>query len=169
MVGRSAHDLADLKAQNKQYERNIVNMLNKQKRNEALMHDLERERALSVENEKLYGDARSQYRESERALAEEKVKGLGLRAKKVTSYLDVSQAEPKLMKRKHVMPESGAWLFGQKALFGKKFRAVSGGNIAVSGGNTEGPGGVGNVSVRTPTSTPVSSEGDGNAEPTLIE
>ena len=137
VVGRATYDLAALNAQNKEYERCIVEYMTKQGHNEQLMKDLNEKRRLAAENEEMYKKMRSGYRQSAGEVSDSKKAALG--AKPMPAYLSTSadRVMEVVKKRKGVVEEKHhVVLFGSKPL-AKKIRTSTGVPPA-DGSSTEG-------------------------------
>ena len=118
IVARAAYDLAALNAANKEYERVIVECIAKQDRNRKLMQDLEKARKTAIENESMYSQARSGYRQTSKETSAAKKASIVLAAKPMPAYLSSS-----IEAKKRKVGEKSVALFGSKPVT-KKIRTA---------------------------------------------
>lgn len=128
VVGRAAYDIAELEAMNRVYKEVIAETLDRQKRNEQLMRELEEARVLALENDRLYAEALAKYREGSARVSESRQ--ASMRKDTFTrSYIDMAPEKRSKKRRQMELPETP--LFGRK---GDKTAKKSRTNSSMLGG-----------------------------------
>ena len=111
VVGRAAYDIAELEAMNRVYKEVIAETLDRQKRNEQLMRELEEARVLALENDRLYAEALAKYRQGSAGVSE--LRQASMRKDTLTrSYIDMAPEKRSKKRRQMELPETP--LFGRK-------------------------------------------------------
>lgn len=117
VVGRLAYDLAELNAMSKIHKDVIVEMVNRDKRNQELMKEIEERRIQELENDRVYAEAMAKTRQSSKHLSDARIAEhiAEQRNHTASGYLDTGVISEKRAKKRKPLEAPETLLFGRKS------------------------------------------------------